>query len=360
MKITNPADLNNILKKFNIQSEVEEYGDGHINDTYAVKSSNYILQRINTNIFKNPEKLMENIDKVTAFLRTKMIQAGEDPDRGTLTVIKTADNQNLYKADSDNVFRVYKFIDNTVSVTTVRSLDDLYHAGKGFGHFQSLLDDFPADSLHETIKDFHNTPQRYNNLIAAISADKAGRVKNAGPEIEFAVSQQNLSAIVDGLMQKTIPIRVTHNDTKINNILFDKNTGEAVCVIDLDTVMPGSALYDFGDALRIAASTADEDETDLNKVHFSAEAFEYFTKGYFEEMLPYLTDTELNLLTYSAKLITLECGMRFLTDYLEGDVYFKIHRPNHNLDRARNQFALVRDIIAQEDKLNNIIKKLSK
>ncbi len=351
-------DLNNILSKFDIESKIEEYGNGHINDTYRTSSDDYILQRINTNVFKDPDSMMENIDKVTAFLREKIIAEGGDPARETMTVIKTHDGERCYKAADNNVYRVYTFVSDTKSIE-VGTKEEMYEAGKCFGHFQKLLDDYPAQTLHEVIKDFHNTPKRVEAFEEAVKADIAGRRASVSEEIEFVRSCARFASVVtDGIADGSIPLRVTHNDTKINNLLFDKNSGKAICVIDLDTVMPGSALYDFGDALRIGASTAAEDETNLDIVKFDTEIFKMFAKGYFEEMKDKLTEREIELLPFSAKLLTFECGTRFLTDYLNGDTYFKIHRENHNLDRARNQFKIVREIEAMEDDLLKMIKEM--
>lgn len=352
-------NLKDILYKFNIESTIESYGNGHINDTYCTETPKYLLQRINTNIFTNPDELMENINSVTAFLRKKIIAAGGNPDRETLTVIKTANGENCYKLDSDHVFRVYKFITDTKTIEDSKSMKDLYNAGKGFGRFQQMLSDFPIEQLHETIADFHNTPKRVEALKTAITEDRADRVASVKAEIEFALENAEFAdVVVAGIENGNIPVRVTHNDTKINNILFDGESGEAVCVIDLDTVMPGSMLYDFGDALRMGASTSAEDEINLNTVHFDEEAFQYFADGYLSEMKNNLTETEIELLPFSAKLLTYECGIRFLTDYLNGDTYFKIHREHHNLDRARNQFKLVAEIAQKEDLLGEIVCKL--
>jgi len=244
-------------------------------------------------------------------------------------------------------------------VEEAENLEQLYSAAKGFAKFQKRLADFPAEKLSETIKDFHNTPKRFENLEKAIKEDKMGRAESVKEEIKFALAQKEwISAVVDGIADGSIPLRVTHNDTKINNILFDAATMDAICVIDLDTVMSGSMLYDFGDALRIGASTAAEDEVDLSKVSFDLEAFEAFSKGYMKEMKDTLTEREIELLPLSAKLLTYECGIRFLTDYLEGDTYFKIHRPEHNIDRARTQLKLVADMTEKFEKMQNIIKSL--
>ena len=352
-------NIDEVLRNFDIEYSAKRYGNGHINDTYLTQSNEFILQRINTNIFKNPYELMENIENVTQFIRKKIVLSGGNPNRETLTVIKTADGKSCYKYDDKNYFRMYRFIIDTVTIENEKTNKILFNAGRGFGHFQNLLDDFPVEKLHETIVDFHNTPKRIEALKKSIANDAAGRAESVKEEIEFALSHADFaSVVVKGLEDKSIPTRVTHNDTKINNILFDKNTLDAVCVIDLDTVMPGSALYDFGDALRMGASTAAEDETDLEKVWFDEEAFKYFSWGYCQEVGNKLTKTEKDLLYLAPKLMTYECGIRFLTDYLDGDTYFKIHRKNHNLDRARNQFKLVADIESKEDSLKNIINEL--
>lgn len=347
-----------ILQHFQIMTEPESYGNGHINDTYLAAVPRYILQRINTSIFTNPDELMDNIENVTAFLREKIIAAGGDPGRETLTVVPTKEGGKYYKVDDNNVYRVYRFVEETKSIENSKTAEDLYEAGVGFGHFQRLLADFPVEKLHETIRDFHHTPKRIEALKAAIREDRAGRAEYVKKEIDFALENASWAgAVVKGMEEGRIPVRVTHNDTKINNILFDLETGKAVCVIDLDTVMPGSALYDFGDALRMGGSTAAEDEVDLEKVWFETEAFEAFARGYLSEMKEALTEDEIALLPLSVKLMTYECGIRFLTDYLNGDTYFKIHREHHNLDRARNQFKLVADISEKEALLTEAVQK---
>ncbi len=352
-------DLGFILNQFDLNVEVEPYGNGHINDTYLVNPQKYILQRINTKIFKKPDELMENIANVTAFLREKISAEGGDPDRETLTVIPTKDGKRYFRADEQNAYRVYIFISDTKSIEDSKTPEDLYEAGVGFGHFQRLLQDFPVEKLYETIPDFHHTPKRVEALKEAVSKDLAGRAASVQAEIAFALEHASWAdTVVKGIENGVIPVRVTHNDTKINNILFDNESGKAVCVIDLDTVMPGSMLYDFGDALRMGGSTGAEDETDLDKVWFDVKAFEAFAKGYLSEMKGSLTETEMALLPLSVKLMTYECGIRFLTDYLNGDTYFKIHREHHNLDRARNQFKLVADIFRKEERLMDIVRTL--
>ena len=355
----NSEPLTKVLSHFELDDDITPYGNGHINDTYVVNTNKIILQRINTSIFPNPEKLMENINNVTKHIRKKIELAGGDPDRETLTVVPTIDGKLFYEADKEHVYRAYTFVGGTKTIENDKTPEDLFEAGVGFGKFHNMLADFPADSLYETIKDFHNTPKRVEALKEAIEKNIAGRKDSVKEEIEFALENAKWAdVVVKGMEQGEIPVRVTHNDTKINNILFDEITGKAVCVIDLDTVMPGSLLYDFGDALRMGSSTAAEDETDLDKVNFDEETFRAFSKGYLSEMKNSITERELELLPFSIKLLTYECGIRFLTDYLNGDTYFKIHREHHNLDRARNQFKLVSDISKIEDRLNKVIKEI--
>lgn len=351
-------NLNQILKEFNIEESVSRYGNGHINDTYLVSGKRYILQRINTGIFKSPERLMQNIVSVTEFLKEKIKLSGGDTERETLTVIKTKSGEDFLRLGED-CYRVYPFIEGSRTIEKISNSRDLYYAGRGFGRFGKMLGDFPSEQLYETIPDFHNTPKRVSAFRAAAERDKLGRAKLCRAEIEAYLAEKEIACAVTSEIEKgTVALRVTHNDTKINNILFDEKSGEPLCVIDLDTVMPGSVLYDFGDALRFGASEAAEDECDLSKVKFSTEAFSAFAKGYLEEMCTVLTKKEIELLPISAAIMTYECGIRFLTDYIDGDVYFKIHRENHNLDRARNQLALFNDIMKKQPQLKSIIKEL--
>lgn len=356
----NNKDLKRVIEQFVINYDVNRYGNGHINETYLVEPKKYILQKINTEIFKNVDELMENIVNVTDFLRDKIIKADGNPDRETLSVIRTLDGKPFYRDENGDCFRMYRFISDTKTIDSNPTAEELCNAAKAFGKFQKMLDDFPAEKLHETILDFHNTPDRFEKLLKAIEEDAVGRKKLVEKEIEFALSCKDwVGQVCDGIADGSIPLRVTHNDTKINNVMFDEKTSEAICVIDLDTVMPGSLLYDFGDALRIGAATADEDETDLSKVEFDLSKFESFAKGFFEEMSECMTDKEIELLAFSAKLLTYECGIRFLTDYLNGDTYFTIHREHHNIDRARTQFKLVADMdkkMAQMEKIINDLK----
>ena len=355
-------NLSEIARHFSVDVGVDPYGNGHINDTYIVYSTpKYILQRINTEIFKKPDEVMSNILGVTEFLREKIIAAGGNPDRETLTVIKTKDGEAFFKTEEGDCFRMYRFIENSVGYDKVENPTQFYNAAKAFGKFQKLLSDYPADKLYDTIPRFHDTEKRFADFEEAVANDVAGRKASVMPEIEFALARKaDASVVLDAIRAGSVPLRVTHNDTKLNNVLLDATTGEGVCVIDLDTVMPGSLLYDFGDALRFGASSGAEDETDLDKIYFDLELFEAFTKGFLEEAGDDLTPAEIELLPFSAKLLTYECGMRFLGDYLNGDTYFKIHREHHNLDRARTQFKLVADMETKFDAMREIVKKYVK
>lgn len=351
--------LDDIIHKFAIKADISPYGNGHINDTYIAESNpRFIMQKINSNVFKNPYEVMQNIVNVTEHLKKKIAENGGDTERETLSVVKTIDGENLYLADDGNFFRMYNFIENSVSYDAVENPQQFTEAARAFGRFQNMLADFPADELFETIPDFHDTRKRFENLKKAIAEDKMGRLASVKEEVEFALARENETGIVvDALADGSVPLRVTHNDTKLNNVMLDKDTGEGVCVIDLDTVMPGSLLYDYGDALRFGASTGSEDETDLRKINFSLELFEAFTKGFLGEVGSKLTPKERELLPFSAKLMTFECGIRFLTDYLEGDTYFKIHREHHNLDRCRTQFKLVADMESKTAQMKEIVAK---
>lgn len=349
-----------IYKKFAVEQKSYPYGNGHINDTYLITDCpKYILQKINTSIFTDPDGVMNNIEAVTVHIKKKLSEQGRNPEKETLTVIKTIDGKNYYRDSDGGCYRMYKFIDGAVSFDNVSSPEILESAARSFGEFQSMLADFPADMLHESIKNFHNTPWRFENLKKAISEDKAGRLKDVGDKVDFALSfEHEIDKVTSGLADGSIPLRVTHNDTKINNVLIDPLTKKGVAVIDLDTVMPGSLLYDFGDGLRTGGAMAAEDETDLSKVGLSTELFESYVKGFLSGIGDRICQKELDLLPYSVFLLTYECGIRFLTDYLQGDTYFKIHRPNHNLDRACAQFAMCRDIISKYDKLSAIVKSI--
>ena len=349
-------------KQFNSSeiSSIEPYGSGHINSTWlaihkdgnGVEAKN-LLQKINAYVFKNPYELMENVVGVTSFLGPKV-----ETD-GTLTVIPTLDGKYLFHDEFDNYWRVYKFIDDATAYQQIEKEEDFYTCGLAFGEFQQMLADYPAESLHETILNFHNTPSRFADFKKALAEDKMGRAKDVQAEIDFVLAREcKADAIVSKLESGEIPWRVTHNDTKLNNILIDNATGKAKCGIDLETVMPGAAAYDFGDCIRFGASTAAEDETDLSKVEMDIHLFEVFAKGYLSTANKFLGVAEKDSLVTGAYLMTLECGVRFLADYLNGDVYFKIHRENHNLDRCRTQFKLVADMEAKEARMREIVNSI--
>lgn len=302
---------------------------------------------------------MENIEGVTAFLRKKIIAQGGDPERETLNLIPTKDGKPYYHHTDDEYYRMYKFITHAKSYDLVENNDQLYNAARAFGKFQNMLADYPAEKLHETIVDFHNTRVRFANFKKAVEDNLAGRRDSVKEEIQFVLDRENdCGVIVDALANGEIPLRVTHNDTKLNNVMLDETTGEGVCVIDLDTVMPGSLLYDYGDALRFGGSSGAEDEKDLSKIWFDLDKFEAFTKG-FLEVLPSITDREIALLPFSIKLMTFECGSRFLADYLNGDTYFKIHYPEHNHVRCHTQFKLVADMEDKMDEMNAIVHRIA-
>ena len=311
---------------------------------------------MNTSIFTKPVELMENILGVTEHIRKK---ATADVERATLVVVPTVDGKSYYTDSADGFWRAYEFVEGTVSKDRVEDTNDFYTCAKAFGEFQRMLADYPAETLNETIANFHNTPWRYDNLMNAVHKDACKRLGDVLNEVAFAKERESFCGTLERAREAgTLPLRVTHNDTKLNNILFDAQSGKAMCVIDLDTVMPGYSVTDFGDSIRFGANTAAEDETDLSKVSLDLELFESYAKGFIEGCGGSLTDTELELLPIGAIMMTLECGMRFLTDYLEGDTYFKIHRPGHNLDRARNQFALVADMERKLPKMREITYRL--
>ena len=350
-------------KQFNSDeiTYIEPYGSGHINSTWLAihksddgKEVKNLMQKISTVAFKNPEQLMENIVGVTEFLRDKV---EED---GTLTVIPTLDGKSFYLDEFGSYWRVYKFVENATAYQQIENDNDFYTCGLAFGEFQQMLAEYPAEKLYETIPNFHNTPSRFADFKKALAEDKMGRAKDVQAEIDFVLAHEcKADAITSKLESGEIPYRVTHNDTKLNNILIDNATGKAKCVIDLDTVMPGAAAYDFGDSIRFGASTGSEDETDLSKISVDVHLFEVFAKGYLSTANKFLTPAEKDSLVTGAYLMTLECGVRFLTDYLNGDVYFKIHRENHNLDRCRTQFKLVSDMEAKEAQLRSIVNSIN-
>ena len=371
MSITNTINVLDIIKQFPDFGKINGYKpitDGHMNDTYVVEYllddgavAKYLLQRINTNVFKKPVELMENVMGVTAHLRNKIIAVGGDPMRETLTVYPAKDGKNYVMSDDGGCWRLYNFVDDTYSINELTNPEDFRNAALTFGNFQKLLADYPIDTLHETIPNFHNTPSRFNDLKIAIENNFSGRKEECLSEIEFVLAREkDCSVITDLLDSGVMSLKVTHNDTKLNNVLFDKKTNKGICVVDLDTVMPGSSLYDFGDSIRFGANTAAEDEKDLSKVSLSLEYFKAYVDGYLETAGDSLTKEEVDLLPFASKLLTFECGMRFLADFLNGDVYFKTEYPEHNLVRARTQFKLVADIEAKMDEMTAIVDEIKK
>ena len=357
-----------VAMQFALEGELKElsvFGNGHINDTLRAtceladgRTKRYIVQRMNDGIFKNPDELMENVMNVTSFLRKKIIAAGGDPDRETLNVIPTKDGKNYLTDENGDFWRCYIFIEDATSFDQVEKPEDFYNSAVAFGNFQRLLADYPAATLHETIKNFHNTVSRFADFKKAVEEDVAGRARDVQKEIQFVLDREaDCHVICDALTKGELPLRVTHNDTKLNNIMIDNRTGKGLCVIDLDTVMPGSSLYDYGDSIRFGASTGAEDEQNLDLIWCDLELFEIYTKGYVEGCGGSLTETEIRMMPMGAKLMTLECGMRFLADHLQNDIYYKIHRENHNLDHARTQLKLVADMEAKWDEMNAIVEK---
>jgi Ser/Thr protein kinase RdoA (MazF antagonist) len=349
-----------VAREFEISGsfvDAKPYGSGHINDTYRAVfddggvEKHAILQRINHNVFKNPVILMENVERVTAHLALQV--AGEpDPCRRVLRLIPARDGRNWHVDAEQNYWRAYHFIEDARTYDAALSPEQAYQAARAFGKFQQQLASLPAPRLHDTIPDFHNTPKRFTALERAIEADVAGRAKLAMAEIDFALAHQSMAGV---LLDAKLPERVTHNDTKFNNVMLDDASGEGICVIDLDTVMPGLALYDFGDMVRTTTSPTKEDEQDLSKIAMQFPMFEALVRGYISTAGDFLTGREKQFLAFSGKLITFEIGLRFLTDYLSGDTYFRVHREGHNLDRCRTQFKLVQSIEQQEEKMNRLV-----
>ncbi len=340
------------------------YGSGHINDTYCasydqagLKPLRYILQRINTNVFKTPERLMENIARVTRHSLGLLIEAGNpEARRRTLTCIPAIDGKPFAIDALGNYWRVYPFIERATGYDEIETNDQAFQAAKAFGNFQKLAAGLGGERLHETIPDFHNTPKRLEALRTAIEADPLNRADGLKAEIDFVLSRSNdCSRITDLIAAGVIPERVTHNDTKLNNVLLDNETSEGVCVIDLDTTMPGSALYDFGDMVRTTTPSTREDSIELNNLDLRIDRFDALVCGYVASARSFLNNAEFENLAFSGKLLTLECGIRFLTDYLLGDVYFKIKHPEHNLDRCRNQFAFVAAIEKRLPEMERIV-----
>lgn len=357
-------ELSEILGNFAIAGKFKTFRmivNGHINNTIEVvydvngKEIKHLLQQINTNVFKNPDRLMANVDYVTGFLRDKIKAEGGDIERETLYCKPTVDGKKYFTDKNNRTWRMYNFVDNAFSYETIESPRVFFDAAKAFGEFQRLLADFPIDKLYDTIPDFHNTAKRYMNFLRSLEKDAYSRAQFCRPEIEFAQARRRETYILTGLAEiGDLPVRVTHNDTKLNNIMFDKETDKPLCVVDLDTVMPGLSLYDFGDAIRFGANTAVEDEKDVSKVSLDLNLYEQYVKGYLTGVGDSLTPAEVEYMPLGAKMMTFECGMRFLADYLDGNIYFKYDYPEHNLVRCRTQFALVADMEKKYDEMIRI------
>lgn len=359
-------ELLDIIKNFDIRGNIKELNsinNGIINTTYVVKTDDkgninkYLLQKINTSIFTEPFKLMKNIENVT-----KYISLNDSESKDTINVIKAKNGLPLYVTSDPfshkEYYRVYNYIDNTISYNKSEKTEIVYNTGKAFGHFCKVLRDFPINDLEEIIKDFHNTKKRYDKLIETYKLNPVNRNSRAFKQISEIISrEEECSVLVNLLEDNKIPYRVTHNDTKVNNVLMDSVTKEPVAVIDLDTVMKGSGLYDYGDGVRSAASNALEDETNLDNVYINMDMFKAYTDGYLSEMAPYLNEEEILNMANSIKIITLELAIRFLDDYLSGDTYFKTNYDDHNLDRCKNQLKLVNDIDEKSEEMNSYIKE---
>ena len=362
--------LNEVLDAFDFPATLVgavRYGQGHINDTFCVLCQpqegdciRFILQGLSVAAFPRQDELMENFIGITSYLRNKVIAEGGDPSRETLSLVKTKDGKDYYTDNTGKAWRLTPFIENTDCYQSATA--ELFEASaRAFGRFQYMLRDYPAETLHEPIVNFHNTEDRFAKFESALAADKMGRAKEVEAEVKFAMDRKaDCSVALQALRDGKLPLRVTHNDTKLNNILIDRDTHEGICVIDLDTTMPGLSINDFGDSIRFGANHSKEDEKDLSKVNFDIELYEAYTRGFLEGARGGLTPAELEYLPWGAKLMTLECGIRFLTDYLDGDNYFRIHYPEQNLDRCRTQFKLVADMEAQWEQMHSIVKEIAK
>ena len=361
--------LKKVIAGFEFAGELtgcEEIKVGHVNRTYRVdfrqadgSTRQYVLQIINTFAFKKPDELMENVQWVTQYLRETMLARGEDPENRVLRVVPVRGGGIMLLDEEGGCWRAYDFIRHATTVDRVDSPAVFYEIGRAFGEFQNMLADFPIERLHDTIPNFHDTPKRIRDFEASVARDTAHRAASVAEEIAFARARKDaMGRIIQMIRAGEIPLRVTHNDTKVNNVMLDVDTGKALCVIDLDTVMAGSALYDFGDAVRVGASTAAEDEADLSKISLDIDLFRGFAEGFISQTAHGLTENELVNLPLGALVMTYENGIRFLADYLDGDVYYRIGYPEHNLVRARAQFRLLTDMEARQDEMNRIVREL--
>ena len=348
-------------------ADVARHGKGHINDTFCVVcktpeggTARFILQRLSQAAFPHPEEVMENFVGITSYLRREILAEGGDPLRETLSLVKTGDGADFVTDAEGRAWRLMPFIENAECYQS--ATPELFAAsGRAFGRFQYMLRDYPARTLHETIPHFHDTESRFEQFLAALEADKMNRAEGISPEIQFILRRKaDCGVALRALREGKLPLRVTHNDTKLNNILIDRDTHEGICIIDLDTTMPGLSINDFGDSIRFGANHCMEDEQDLTKVNFDISLYEVFTRGFLEGARGSLTPAELEYLPWGARLMTLECGIRFLTDYLDGDHYFHVSHPRQNLDRARTQLKLVKDMEEQFDAMGAVVAKYAK
>ncbi len=348
-------------------ADVARHGKGHINDTFCVVcktpeggTARFILQRLSQAAFPHPEEVMENFVGITSYLRREILAEGGDPLRETLSLVKTGDGADFVTDAEGRAWRLMPFIENADCYQS--ATPELFAAsGRAFGRFQYMLRDYPARTLHETIPHFHDTESRFEQFLAALEADKMNRAEGISPEIQFILRRKaDCGVALRALREGKLPLRVTHNDTKLNNILIDRDTHEGICIIDLDTTMPGLAINDFGDSIRFGANHCMEDEQDLTKVNFDISLYEVFTRGFLEGARGSLTSAELEYLPWGARLMTLECGIRFLTDYLDGDHYFHVSHPRQNLDRARTQLKLVKDMEEQFDAMGAVVAKYAR
>lgn len=363
--------MNTILQSFDFGEEIvriDENNQGNINSTYVLTTRSgkkYLLQKINTYVFKEPHLVMKNIEYVTAHIRKRLAELN-DTSHKTLTIVPTKHNENMFtyinQDGEKEYYRVFEFIDHCISFNTFDECGDnkeevAYNTGKCFGFFHQLLSDFPITLLADTIPDFHNTPKRFANLLASIENNVTNRAFECSNEIVYLISKIKECSIIHNALGKSIPLRVTHNDTKLNNVLLDATTHEGIAIIDLDTVMPGSILYDVGDGIRSACSSAFEDETDLSKLFLNLNLVKCYLRGYLEEMGAFLSPDEVKYLALSIRIITYELTLRFLTDYINGDIYFKVKYPLHNRDRFLNQFALLKDVESKLDEIDRFVKE---
>lgn len=360
--------LQEALGAFDFGAEVVgavRYGSGHVNDTFCVHAQppesdcrRFIMQRLSSVAFSRPDQLMANMIGVTGYLREIITRDGGDPDRETLTLLPTRDGKKYYTDSDGCVWRVTYFIEGTRCLQSAETPELFFASAKAFGRFQRMLGGYPADTLYETIESFHDTESRLANFQKALEADIFGRAGSVRPETDFIMSRSSdCSVCMEALRSGKLPLRVTHNDTKLNNVLIDRNTGEGICVIDLDTVMPGLSVNDFGDSIRFGANHCAEDEKDLSRVYLDLDLFDIYTRGFLSEASGTLTSAEIEYLPWGAKLMTLECGIRFLTDYLDGDRYFRTHYEGQNLVRCRTQLKLVADMEANWRKMADIVSK---